>query len=83
VDPGYSRDFARPSLVERGEGRGRMGASFLHAVFSDELLRQQRLKTLQVIVGMLKLRFHPGDLGVGNNRIHLPAHDVGREVDAL
>ena len=27
---------------------------------------------------MLELRFQPSDLGVGDNRIHLPARDISR-----
>ena len=56
----------------------RLRAGLLNAVCSDELLRQQRLNTLQVIVGMLELRFQPGDLGVGDNGIHLTARDISR-----
>ena len=73
---GYCRAFARPRLIERSESRRPLGPGFLHVVCGDELLRQQRLESLQVIVGMLELRLQPSDLGVGDNRIHLPARDI-------
>src|SRR5262247_4931730 len=62
---GYCRAFARPRLIERGESRRPLGTGFVHVVCGDELQRQERLKTLQMIVGILELRLEPGDLGVG------------------
>ena len=76
---GYRRAFARLRLIERGERpKCPLGAGFLHAVGGDKLLRQQRLEALQVLLGMLELRFQAGDLGVGHYRIHLFAVDLRR-----
>src|SRR5262245_1392147 len=73
---GYGSLLARPRLTERSESRCPLGPGFLHVVSGDELLRQQWLQSLQMIVGMLELRLQPGNLGVGDNRIHLPARDI-------
>src|SRR5690349_5954645 len=74
---GYCRVFTRACLIERSESRRPLRAGFLHLVGSHKLQRQQRFEPFQVFVGVLELRLQARDLGVGDNRVHLPPRNIG------